>query len=86
MAHKGHTDCIWDTPLQVDDTAAPAVPDNKGQEINTNIFNANILEEDNARVCAEGFKEDDSNKSLPKNSSFPDFRAVKVNVDCLYEG
>ncbi len=86
MMHKGHSDCIWDTPLQADGTATPAVPDNKGQKINTNIFNVNKIMEDIADICAEGFEVDDDNEALPENVPVPGAPAVKVSADGLYRG
>jgi hypothetical protein len=82
--HVGHADCVWDTPLQAYGTATSAVPDNEGQEINTNIFNANNITEDIARVRAEGFKVDDDNKALPENVPAPDAPALEVSPDGLY--
>ncbi len=37
-------------------TPTPAVPEDEGQEINTNVFNANNHMDNTARVHAEGFE------------------------------
>jgi hypothetical protein len=86
VTHKGHAYRVWDTPLQADGTAAPDVPANEGQEINTNIFNTTNIVEDIARVCAESFEVDDDNEALPENVPAPVAPAVKVSADGLYKG
>ncbi len=86
VMHKGHANSVWDTPLQADGTAAPAVPANKGQEINTNIFNVTNIVEDIAHICAEGFEVDDNNEALPENVPAPSAPAVEVSADGHYQG
>jgi hypothetical protein len=72
--------------LAADGIAAPAVPDNEGQEINTNIFNATNIMEDITRMSAEGFEVVDDNEALPENVPVIDAPAVKVSADGLYQG
>ena len=71
VPQEGHGNNIWNMPLQPDGTPAPAVMDNEGQEINSQIFNANNCMDDIARVRAEGFEVYDDNEALPDPRTFP---------------
>ena len=82
--HKGHSDHIWNTPLQADGNPAPTVTDNEGREINANVFNVNGRADDIACIRAERFKEEDDNEALPKHFSLAHAPPVEVNADGLY--
>jgi hypothetical protein len=86
VTHDGHANRVWDTPLQADGTAAPAIPANEGQEINTNIFNTTNIMENITCICAEGFEVDDNNEALPENVPVPGATTVEVRADGLYQG
>jgi hypothetical protein len=86
VTHEGHSDCIWSTPLEADGTPAPAVTDDEGQEINSDVFNANDRMDDIARIRAEGFEVDDDNKALPENVPVAGTPPVEVSQDGLYQG
>ena len=84
VTHEGHGDRIWSMPLQVDGTPAPAITDNEGQEINTDVFNANDRTDDIAHIRAEGFEVNNDNKAFPENVPVAGAPPVKVNQDGLY--
>jgi hypothetical protein len=86
VTHKGHGNRIWSTPLQADDTPAPAVTGNAGREINADVFNTNDRTDDIARIRAEGFEVDDDNEALPENVPVAGDPPVEVNQDGLYRG
>ncbi len=67
--------------MQVNDTDTPAITDDEGQEINTNIFNVNDHMDHIARIRAEGFNVDDGNLALPKKVlclKLPQLKSIKM--------
>ena len=86
MREEGYADGIWEerTIVPVQQVAAGVAETNERVEIGKNIFAAQNVAKDIARVHQEGFEVDNNNEPLPEN--VPANGNVPPANEGLYEG